>query len=247
MCLSKGTFACCTAFPFACCCTTFRLALLFPLHAAPFFPLHAAPLQSICMILMLSCSTNFVMLSCCTLHSFTPALCCHQTVCVHVGCLAVQLPSPSCALQACFHACMGPCKWTHDMSLKHVDSDLLCFAELFRLAVLCRHIEACCAVLCFAVLCCADLMRPAVLCCAYLFRPAVLGRLIQTCCAVLCRLIQACAVLCRLVYGQWRSDCSGRGSGHPAAAGLPAGFWLLHLAVPVPPQIASAPGGLHPA
>ena len=155
VCLSKGTFACCTAFPFACCCTTFRLALLFPLHAAPFFPLHAAPLQSICMILMLSCSTNFVMLSCCTLHSFTPALCCHQTVCVHVGCLAVQLPSPSCALQACFHACMGPCKWTHDMSLKHVDSDLLCFAELFRLAVLCRHIEACCAVLCCAVLCCA--------------------------------------------------------------------------------------------
>ena len=147
VCLSKGTFACCTAFPFACCCTTFRLALLFPLHAAP--------LQSICMILMLSCSTNFVMLSCCTLHSFTPALCCHQTVCVHVGCLAVQLPSPSCAFQACFHACMGPCKWTHDMSLKHVDSDLLCFAELFRLAVLCRHIEACCAVLCCAVLCCA--------------------------------------------------------------------------------------------
>jgi len=151
VCLSKGTFACCTAFPFACCCTTFRLALLFPLHAAPLFPLHAAPLQSICKILMLSCSTNFVMLSCCTLHSFTPALCCHQTVCVHVGCLAVQLPSPSCALQACFHACMGPCKWTHDMSLKHVDSDLLCFADLFRLAVLCRHIQACCAVMCCAV------------------------------------------------------------------------------------------------
>ena len=55
------------------------------------------------------------------------------------------------------------------------------------------------------------------------------------------------AVLCRFVHGQWRSDCSWRGSGHFAAGGLPAGFWILHLAVPVPPQGASPQGGLHPA
>ncbi len=82
-----------------------------------------------------------------------------------------------CAVQTCSPCCV----------LCRLAQALLCCADLFRPAVLCRRVQACCAVqTCSGLLCCADLFRPAVLC-----------RLVQACCAVQtsspCCAVQTCS------------------------------------------------------